>query len=590
MVGPNVAPLKCFGFVLLRHTVQKIKANVPDCGVKNLVDFIPGDVLETRRGGVDVLRTLAQELATLERHGSIKIIRNIPEVGQRIGHLLVYDGTLAAAFHDADTTRFGIEALLEIETDASALDAQMSLHEMSESSYITAVSQHPTASLIAREDEKRDEAWWAAVKAPRRRLGREERLPEVKPSVSVPEALRRRSEARLRNQGGPVLQQGQAWLENSIEADHIFNLGRVLIECSRPVLVISRQAPPRISSTYNIDLEHYRWLSETPHERTLEPSLEAIRREVDQFLTEHQKSILIVEGIEYLSGIHGELRVIEMVRSIVDQTRSGGNILLVSSNLEAFTTVQRSRLEREFSRLGSEQIQTWLLDIELFQEHPFFVDLDEEIEASIKAHLEANVRNPILSPRQEIYSQVEQVPLPVEHQTIPVDEELQSKMRTWANDSDEEEPVTDEVQEEEFIPEESVEVQVKPRTPQRVVRRRKHVNRPKKKTSIDAAAQRRIELPNLNEKDMNRTKPFVPHAPTRDHAFPESKTELSKTGIGQAATSASGRKVAKFPPIKPTGHVAILHPKSKQPELDIEPSIHAREQSSTRQRTSEDES
>ena len=64
------------------------------------MDFIPGDVLETRRGGVDVLRILAQELATLERHGSIKIIRNIPEVGQRIGHLLVYDGTLAAAFHD----------------------------------------------------------------------------------------------------------------------------------------------------------------------------------------------------------------------------------------------------------------------------------------------------------------------------------------------------------------------------------------------------------------------------------------------------------------------------------------------------------
>ena len=130
MVGPCHQPLKCFSFTLEGHTVQKIKANVPVCGVKNLVDFVPGDVLETRRGGVDVLRILAQELATLERHGSIKIMRDIPEVGQRIGHLLIYDGTLAAAFHDADTVRFGIEALLEIETDASALDAQMSLHEM----------------------------------------------------------------------------------------------------------------------------------------------------------------------------------------------------------------------------------------------------------------------------------------------------------------------------------------------------------------------------------------------------------------------------------------------------------------------------
>ena len=245
----------------MRHTVQKIKANVPVCGVRILVDFVPGDVLETRRGGVDVLRHLAQELATLQRHGSIKILRNIPEVGQRIGHLLIYDGSLAAAFHDADIRRVGIEALLEIETDASALDAQMSLHEMSESSYISAVSQHPSASLISQEETKRDEAWWTSVKAPRRRLEREERLPEVKPSISAPEAVRRRSEARLRSQGGPVLQQGQAWLEHSLDPEHVFNLCSVLLESNRPVLVISRQAPPRVASTYNIDLEHYRWLS-----------------------------------------------------------------------------------------------------------------------------------------------------------------------------------------------------------------------------------------------------------------------------------------------------------------------------------------
>ena len=32
--------------------------------------------------------------------------------------------TLAAAFHQTDLQRYGIEALLEIESDASALDAQ----------------------------------------------------------------------------------------------------------------------------------------------------------------------------------------------------------------------------------------------------------------------------------------------------------------------------------------------------------------------------------------------------------------------------------------------------------------------------------
>ena len=98
----------------------------------------------------------------------------------------------------------------------------------------------------SQEETKRDEAWWTSVKAPRRRLEREERLPEVKPSISVPEAVRRRSEARLRSQGGPVLQQGQAWLEHSLDPEHVFNLCSVLLDSNRPVLVISRQAPPRV--------------------------------------------------------------------------------------------------------------------------------------------------------------------------------------------------------------------------------------------------------------------------------------------------------------------------------------------------------
>ena len=92
MIGRYLRPLKCFSFGFEGHTVQKIKANLATCGVNFVTDFVPGDVLETRRGGVDVLRHLAHELAKLERIGSIKIHREIPDVGERIGHLLIFDG------------------------------------------------------------------------------------------------------------------------------------------------------------------------------------------------------------------------------------------------------------------------------------------------------------------------------------------------------------------------------------------------------------------------------------------------------------------------------------------------------------------
>ena len=108
--------------------------------MSQMFDFKPGDVLESRKGGANTLRHLALELATLERDGSIQIERHIPEIGVRTGHLLIFDGTLASAFHQADASRFGIEALLEIESAASALDATVSLHEMSKEVFLAAGS------------------------------------------------------------------------------------------------------------------------------------------------------------------------------------------------------------------------------------------------------------------------------------------------------------------------------------------------------------------------------------------------------------------------------------------------------------------
>ena len=548
------------------------------------MDFIPGDVLESRRGGVDVLRHLAQELATLEQNGSIQIIRNIPNVGERVGHLLIFDGTLAAAFHHADKNRLGIEALLEIESDASTLDATMSLHEMSESTYTSTLSQYPDARLVNSNEDKKEDMWWTTVRTPRRKIEREERLPKLKPSVSVPEALRRRSEARLRNQQGTMLQRGQVWLEHSIEADDAFHLANLLKELSEPFLVLSRQSPPRMENHLKSGLEHYRWLSETEHECTLEPSLESIRTTVDTFFEQHKKCALIMEGIEYLSGIHGEQRVIEMIRSIVDQTRLNGNVFILTSNLEAFSTEQRARLERECSRLSKEQLQSWVLDVEILADHPYFQTIDEEEEAALGKHLEENTHDPIIASEPTVLQPAST--LPVEHQSMKVDEELQSKMMEWAEESDEEEVFTEEPE----TMDEQVErlLERKPRTPQRLVRRRKHTPQLSKGNTLDAAARHERTLPNLRAVDSNKAKQFVPLASSREHAFPPSKPSLPSKGIDQAVASTAGKRLAQFPPIKSTGHIPIAVSTPKRQRSNTKTSPHAREHASAKQRFSDE--
>ena len=542
-------------------------------------------MLETRRGGVDVLRHLAQELATLEQNGSIQITRNIPNLGERVGHLLIFDGTLAAAFHGADKNRFGIEALLEIESDASTLDATMSLHEMSEATYISTLSQYPDARLVNSNEEEKEGMWWASVRTPRRKIDREERLPELKPSVSVPEALRRRSEARLRNQQGTMLQRGQVWLEHSIEADDAFHLARQMSELNEPFLVLSRQSPPRMENHLKKGLEHYRWLSETEHERTLEPALESIRKTVDAFFEQHKKCVLIMEGIEYLSGIHSEQRVIEMIRSIVDQTRLNGNVFILTSNLEAFSTQQRARLERECSRLSKEQLQSWLLDVEILAEHPYFQAIDEEEEAALGKHLEDNTHDPVIDVDQTVPQPSS--PLPVEHQSMKVDEELQSKMMEWAKESEKEQEVFTE--EPETMDEQVERLLIrKPRTPQRIVRRRKHTPQLTKGNALDAAAKHDKAVPSLQAIDSNRAKQFVPVASTREHAFPPSKPSLSSKGINQAVASNAGKRLAQFPPIKSTGHIPVATSTPKHRPSNSKTSPHAREHASAKQRFSDE--
>jgi len=555
--------------------------------VRCLVDFIPGDVLESRRGGVDVLRHLAQELATLERNGSIKIIRNIPNVGERVGHLLIFDGTLAAAFHHADKTRLGIEALLEIESDASTLDATMSLHEMAESTYINTLSQHPNARLISSNEEEKEGLWWANVRMPRRKIEREERLPELKPSVSVPEVLRRRSEARLRNQEGTMLERGQVWLEHSLEADDTFHLARLMNEMNEPFLILSRQSPPRMENHLKTGLEQYRWLSETEHERTLEPSLESIRTTVDGFFEQNKKGVLFMEGIEYLSGIHGEQRVIEMIRSIVDETRLHGHVFILTSNLEAFSSQQRARLERECSRLSKEQLQLWLMDVEILAEHPFFQTIDEEEAAALDQHLEDNTHDPVIALEPSVTQPVSPPPPPIEHQSMKMDEELQSKMMEWAKESEEELEVL--VEEQETIEEQLERVlERKPRTPQRILRRRKQSPPLKKSNTLDAAAKHEKTVPNLDAIGAAKAKHFVPVVSSKEYRFPSAKPSLVQQSIDQAVASTSGKKTAQFPPIKSTGHIPVAVSDSKQQAPSKKTSIHAREHAAAKQRLSND--
>ncbi len=549
-----------------------------------MFDLKPGDVLESRKGGANTLRHLAQELATLERDGSILIERQIPGIGVRTGHLLIFDGTLASAFHQADATRYGIEALLEIESDASALDATVSLHEMSKQTFLSTSLAYPQANLVDPKEERvRDEAWWSTVRAPVRRLDREEQLPELKPTIETPEFIRHKTQARLQNLTGPVLKRGLALLEHAVEPTATFNLAEALRKHGRPLLVISRQSPERLKVNHQLELEDCRWLTEREHDRTLEPSLESIRKVIDSFFHDNLRAVLVLEGIEYLAGIHGENQVIEMVRSVVDETRYTDNVLLLTSNLEAFTTIQRSRLIREFDTLETTQIESWLLDVELLLDHPFCQPPDEEELAWIEQHLEESLAGLRSEEPELTLPDVEQIPLPVVEEVVP--------------DTIEEDALIHEsqevIEEEIMTPEpeyEPISITKKPRPAQRIVRRKKntktkHSN--KRVEKLNAASKRVVDLGTIDSETAQPTK--LEHlakaaASVLEHRFPEQKKILTSQRLNTAAVSSASKKLLKLPPIKGTKTLRLQQRAAPtESTVKTKASPHAREYASATQ-------
>ena len=545
-----------------------------------MFDFKPGDVLESRKGGANTLRHLAQELATLQRDGSILIERQIPGIGIRTGHLLIFDGNLASAFHQADATRYGIEALLEIESDASALDATVSLHEMSKQTFLASSVAYPEANLVDPKKERvRDEAWWATVRAPVRRLDREEKLPEVKPTMEAPEFIRHKTKARIQNLTGPVLKRGLALLEHAVEPTAAFNLAKALRKHGRPLLVITRQSPERLKVNHQIELEDCRWLTEKEHDRTLEPSLESIRKVIDSFFHDNLRAMLVLEGIEYLAGIHGEKQVIEMVRGIVDETRYTDNVMLLTSNLEAFTQIQRSRLSREFDPLETSQIDSWLLDEELLLDHPFCQPPDEEELAWIEQHLQESLAGLRNEEPEPIISKVEQIPLPVEKETVPEAEEVEVLI-----DEIDEEVVATEPEVEQII------ITKKPRIAQRIIRRKKKIKTKhsnKRVEKLNAASKRIVELGTIDsDTAQSSTLEHLAKAAVNvlEHRFPEQKKNLTFQRLNTAAISSASKKLSKLPPIKGTKTLRLQQP-STPTESNVKSiaSPHAREYASATQ-------
>lgn len=407
-----------------------------------MVELPQGDVIEVRRGGPESLRLLSTDMARLGTSGYIRIERRPKEQMPRIGHIAFKEGKPMFALHEADVISMSLEALLDIENDAALLDALLAIHELSVPDTSNILTLYPEAHFQMEDGSETNAGnhqWWSKTNIRTSSWNREERLPELEVVVEAPEAIRQRSKALMQRHDGleKMLKPGDAYFFDSNNPSPLFDLAGHLAVHGRPLFVLARHDIEALNVEHNIPIASSSWLSQNGDVRSTDPALETIRRRIDAFLWENLRAVVVLEGIEYLASLHGDDKVVNFLRDIVDGVRLEDHLFLTTGDFNAFPLTTREHLSRYMSNLEPTVLEHWNLEPDLILDHPLCAPPSEEegkwIEQQLQQAISASNSENYTSQTTVFGTMEGGVESPDSEVIIAATESLETVAREWSH-------------------------------------------------------------------------------------------------------------------------------------------------------------
>lgn len=350
-----------------------------------MVKIQHGDLLEQRRGGVDVLRTLVRNLAIHEQSGAVQIRSN--HGGQlRTGWLLFRLGHPVMAFHDAGDAREGLEALLTIEEDAMDVNNDVELYELSMNSLRAVMAAHPSSVLhLEHQPEEHDaESWWSSVRLPSTSWRRAERLEDIE-ELALESEFRRRQGA---GEGDAGLMPGGVYMVDSPDPHLMLYLGVELAERGMPLLGLFGLPHADTDVTKRLPLPQCFALLSKHGPYEVLSDREALLSTVNAFQWGSERSVIVLDGLDRLGNAMGDNVMVDLFRSICDGVRFNDHILLCTTDLEMFETKIHHALTSECTMLRPSTLEAWVAEPDALWDHPILLAPDEEEEQWLAAQIQ----------------------------------------------------------------------------------------------------------------------------------------------------------------------------------------------------------
>ena len=362
-----------------------------------------GILIESRKGSSDVLSTMASDFATLSTSGYLKTERRTSSGLDKTGYLVFADGEPIIAIHEANGITQGIDALLEIEADSVIIDCELSAVELNDDVVSEIRRLYKDASLALDDGiAKTQDNWWMGAEIDNSSWARPERLPDYENIITAPEEIQEFTRAMLaRSDVDEYLDSSKAILVDEDEPKLVFELISLLAVNGKSVFSLARQPTKELVGTYGIPSSNCLRFTETAGEGNIVASLENVNRKFDELLWESERSVICVEGIEYLASLHGENRVLDLLRTMIDKVRNEDHLLLIGCNLSAFDTMFRATISTELEIKDTQTIRSWIALGELITDQPLFQLVDEAeslwIEAELNSALSTNENEEMIS-------------------------------------------------------------------------------------------------------------------------------------------------------------------------------------------------
>jgi hypothetical protein len=350
-----------------------------------MVEIQHGDLLEQRRGGVDVLRTLVRNLAVHEQSGAVQIRSNSGDQ-LRTGWLLFRLGHPVMAFHAAGEEAEGLEALLSIEEDAMDVNNEVELYELTMNVLRSLMAAHPGSVLhLEHQTEEIDaESWWSSVRLPSTSWRRAERLEDIE-ELALASEFKRRQGA---NQGQDGLMPGGVYMIDSPDPHRMLHLGVELAERGMPLLGLFGLPHADTDVTKRLPLPQCFALLSNHGPYEVLADREALLSTVNAFQWGNERSVLLLDGLDRLGNAMGDKVMVDLFRSICDGVRFNDHIVLCTTDLEMFETSIHHALTSECTVLRPSTLDAWLDEPDALWDHPILLAPDEEEEQWLAAQIQ----------------------------------------------------------------------------------------------------------------------------------------------------------------------------------------------------------